>query len=135
MTSATSGEIVPEFSPTPPSIFTREPALLLGIVSGVVAVVSSSVFPLTVDQQGAVNAVAAGVLGLIVAFVVRGGTWGAALIAVVKAGIALLLAFKFALSPDLQSGIMFLVEAVVSYGTRAIVSAAPPALPGTSAVA
>lgn len=137
MTSATNGEIVPEISSTPPSIFNREPALLLGIVSGVVAVVSSSIpgWAFTVDQQGTINAVAAGVLGLIVAFKVRGGTWGAALIAVVKAGIALLLAFKFALAPDLQSGIMFLVEAVVSYGTRAIVHADPPALPGTAATA
>ena len=123
------------YADTAPSIFGREPALLLGVISGVVAVASSSIFALTVDQQGTINAVAAGVLGLIVAIKVRGGTWGAALIALVKAVIALLLAFKFALSPDLQSGIMFLVEAIVSYGTRAIVNADPPTVPGNGPTA
>jgi hypothetical protein len=123
------------YSPTAPTIFGREPAMLLGIVSGVIALVSSSVFPLDVGQQGALNAAVAGVLGLVVAFKVKGGTWGAALIALFKAGIAVALAFKLALSPDLQSAIMFLVEAIVSYGTRAIAYAEPPAAPGSSATA
>jgi hypothetical protein len=122
-------------SATPPSIFGREPALLLGIISGAIALVSSTVFTLTVEQQGVLNAVAAALLGLVVAIRVRGGTWAAALLALVKATIALVLAFKFALSPDTQSAIVFLTEMIVAYATRQVVAADPPAQPGTSPVA
>lgn len=107
----------------------------MGILTGVIAVVSSSLLTLTTFQQGVLNTAVAAILGLIVAIKVRGGTWAAALFAVVQAVIAALLAFKFEINPDLQAGILFLTAAIGAYATRAIVTADPPAVPGSSPVA
>lgn len=119
----------------PPSIFGREPALLLGLLAGVIAVVGSSVFTLSPEQQALLNALVTAVLGLIVAFRVRGGTWAAALITLVQAVFAAMLGFKFEITPDLQAGIMLLVNGIAAYATRQVVHADPPAVPGSSPVA
>jgi hypothetical protein len=119
-----------------PPLFGREPAMLLNVLTAVVALASSTFLHLTPGQQGAVNATAAGVLGLIVAIKVKGGTWVAALIAVAQALIAAALAWNFELSADIQSGIVVVIATLGGYLTRQVVTApAPPATPGSSAVA
>lgn len=130
---AATGEIA---RPAAPTLFGREPAMLLSIVSAVVALASSTLLHLSVDQQGVVNAVAAGVLGLVVAIRVKGGTWVAALMALAQAIMAGTLAWKFHLHPDVQSGVLALIAVVGGYATRQVVTAPePPAVPGSSKVA
>lgn len=119
-----------------PTLFGREPAMLLNVLTAVVALTSSTFLPLTVEQQGALNAAAAALLGLIVAIKVRAGTWVAALLALAQALIALALAWKFHLHPDVQAGILTLLAVVAGYATRQVVTApTPPAVPGSSKTA
>ena len=119
-----------------PTLFGREPALLLGAVNGVIVLFSALVLPLDGTQQGMLNIVASAVLGLVVAIKVRAGTWAAAVLAVLNALIAAALAFNFELSPEIQSGILLFATAILSYATRAIVTPPqPPAIPGSSKVA
>ena len=119
-----------------PTLFGREPAMLLNVVSALIALLASAALPLTVDQQGALNAVVAGALGLWVAIKVKGGTWVAALLALAQAIMAGVLAWNFHLAPDVQSGVLALIAVVGGYATRQLVTAPePPAVPGSSSVA
>lgn len=119
-----------------PTLFGREPAMLLNILTAVIALASSVFFHLTVDQQGTLNVVVSTVLGLVIAIKVRGGTWVAALMAFAQALIAAALAWNFELAPDVQAGVLVLIAAVGGFATRAVVTAPqPPARPGSSALA
>lgn len=119
-----------------PTLFGREPALLLNVVAAAVALLSSTVLPLTVGQQGALNTLATAACGVVIAIKVKGGTWAAALLTFTQALIAAALAWKLHLSPDAQSAVLLLVAAVGGYATRAVVTAPqPPAVPGSSLVA
>lgn len=124
-----------QYSTQPPTIFGREPALLLGAVNGAIVLFSALILPLDTVEQGVLNVVASVVLGLIVALRVQGGTWAAAILAVLQALIAAALAFNFALSPEIQSGIMLFATAVLSFATRSAVVADPPAAPGSARTA
>lgn len=126
---------VVEFSTTPPTIFGREPALLLNAVAAAIAVASSLFLPLTAVEQSVLNAAVAAILGLVIAIKVRGGTWAAALITVLQALIALALGFNFDLSPEVQSGVMLLATTVLAFITRQSVDAEPPAVPGSARTA
>lgn len=95
-------------------IFGREPAYWLALASALIAFVSSTIFPLTVDQQGALNTVVAAVLGVAAAFAMKAEGLVAALVGFFKAAIAAGMAFKLELSPDVQSAFMVLVELVLT---------------------
>lgn len=124
-----------QYSSSPPTIFGREPALLLGAINGAVVLFSALILPLDTTQQGVLNVVVSAVLGLIVAIKVQGGTWAAAILAVLQALIAAALAFGFDLSPEIQSGIMLFAATVLAFATRSIVVADPPAAPGSAKTA
>jgi hypothetical protein len=109
------------------TIFGREPAVILGLVAAVVQLVSATAFPLTPDQQGVINAVAVALAGVITAFAVSTDAGFAAVAGLVKAVIALALAFGLDLSPDLQSAIMVVVTAIGAFFVRTQVSAKVPA--------
>lgn len=95
-------------------IFGREVAYWLALASAAIAFVSAAVFPLNVDQQGSLNAVVAGVLGVITALSLKGEGLVAAIVGLFKAGIAAGMAFKLSLSPEVQSTAMVLVELVLT---------------------
>lgn len=121
---------------TRPTLFGREPALLLSTINGMIMLFSALFIPLDVTQQGVLNVVASTVIGLAVAIKVKGGTWAAAVLAVVAGLIAAALAFNFQLAPEIQSGIMLFATAALSFITRTWVTPGePPAQPGSSAVA
>jgi hypothetical protein len=126
----------PQVATPTPTLFGREPALALGVVSGAIQFLASTVLPLTDTQQGVLNVAVSALVGLVVAVRVKGGTWAAALLALVQALIAAALAFKFDLSADVQVGVMVLVTTVLGFVTRQVVD--PPQAkptPGSSAVA
>lgn len=95
-------------------ILGREPAYWLALLSAVIAFVSSTFFPLTTEQQGTLNALVAGVLGVITAFTLKSDGLLAAVVGVFKAGLAAALAFKLQLSPDVQAAGMLLIELVLT---------------------
>lgn len=104
-------------------IFGREPAVVLGLVAALVQLLSATFMDWSVDQQGYINAAAVAVAGLITAWAVSEEALFAALSGVVKAVIALALAFGLALSPDLQSSIMVAVTAIGAFFVRTQVTA------------
>jgi len=99
-------------------ILGREPAVILGLVAAIVQLLSATLMNWSVEEQGYINAAAAAIAGLIVAWAVSQEAVFAALSGVVSALIALALAFGLALSPDLQSSLMVLVSAIGAYVVR-----------------
>lgn len=95
-------------------IFGREPAYWLALASGLVALVSAAVFPLTTDQQGWLNAGVAALLGVATAWALKGESLVAALVGFFKALIAIGLAFGLALSPEVQGSAMIVVELLLT---------------------
>lgn len=98
-------------------IFGREPAVILGVIAATIQLLSSTALHLTVDQQAALNAVAVGVLGVTVAFMVHDGVV-AAFTPAFHALIACALGFGVHMAPDVQSAIMLVVTAVGSAFVR-----------------
>lgn len=99
-------------------IFGREPALILAFIAAAVQLVSSFVFPLTDGQQGAVNAIAIGVAGLVTAIAVKSDQLAPAILGVVQAALALGLAFGWDLAPEQQSVVMAFAAAGVAMFVR-----------------
>lgn len=95
-------------------VFGREPAYWLALASGVIALVSSTVVTLSVEQQGVLNAAVAALLGVVTAWTLRGESLVAALVGFFKAAIAVGLAFGLALSPEVQGSLMVVVELVLT---------------------
>jgi hypothetical protein len=111
-------------------IFGREPAYWLALASGLIALVSAAVFPLTTDQQGLLNAGVAALLGVVTAWTLKGEGLVAALVGFFKAAIAVGLAFGLSLSPDMQSTAMVVVELLLT-GVLVrpnVVAPVPPAI-------
>jgi nicotinamide riboside transporter PnuC len=100
------------------TIFGRDPVLIMGIVSATVMFVSSLVFPLTIDEQGILNLIAAAVLGLIGAFSVGKEKVAAAVVVLFKTLIAAALAFGLHFPPEVQGSVMAFVVALLSFYTR-----------------
>jgi ABC-type enterochelin transport system permease subunit len=106
----------------------REPALLiLGLIAAVVQMVSAFLFPLTIDQQGVLNAVAVAIAGVITAAMVRSDQLAPAVLGAVQAILALGLAFGLNLAPEQQSVVMTFTAAVVAMFIRTQVQAPVPA--------
>lgn len=108
-------------------IFGREPALILGLFASAVQLFSATVLPLSVDQQGAVNAIAVAIIGFATAAAVSADKAAPAVLGVVQAVLACALAFGFAWSPEVQGAVMAFVTAGVSAFVRTQVVAPVPA--------
>lgn len=106
-------------------IFGREPALWLALIA--VAVKLSTAFGLDLSdgQQATINAIAAALVGLIVAVVAHDGI-GAAVIGFVQAGVALAVGFGLHWSPDQQAVVLSFASAIVAMWTRTQVTAPVP---------
>lgn len=111
----------------PVKIFGREPALILGLIASAIQLFSAVILPLSVEQQGVLNAVAVAVMGLVTAIAVSSDKAAPAVVGLVQAVLACALAFGLALSPDTQGAIMAFVSAAVSLFVRTQVVAPVPA--------
>lgn len=98
-------------------IFKREPAFWLGLFAVAVQFASSFGMDLSTNVQSAVNAVAAGVMGLVVAYMVHDGVL-AAVSAFFQAAVALGVGLGLDWSPDKQTVFMALVVGIASAFTR-----------------
>lgn len=107
-------------------ILGREPMQWLGLLSAAVALFSAIVFPLSIEQQGALIAVVEVVLGIAGAFAVSAEKAAPFVAGLVKAILALALAFGAAISPEAQGSIMAFVAAGVAWYLRTQVTAQVP---------
>lgn len=119
-------------SPTLVKIFGREPALWLALVAVAVKLGTAFGLDLSIDQQALVNAGAAAVVGLVIAFAVHDGV-GPGVLGLVQAGLALAVGFGLHWSPEQQSTVLALASAIVAMWTRTQVTAKVPA-PATQVV-
>ena len=108
-------------------IFGREPALILGVIASAIQLVSATVLPLSVEQQGVLNAVAVAVFGFVTAWAVSAEKAAPAVLGLVQAVLACALAFGLHLEPATQGAVMAFATALVSAFVRQQVVAPVPA--------
>lgn len=99
-------------------VFGRDPIVWTTAIAAAVQFVCAFLIHVTPEQEGVIAGVALAVFGLIGAAALHDGTWAAALIALVKAGIAVGLAFGLHWAPEQQATIMFAVQAVLALVVR-----------------
>lgn len=104
-------------------IFGREPALILGFIAA--AVQSLTAFGISVSPgvQTAVNAIAAAVVAIVSAIVLKDGALGAALMQLATAVMALVVGLGLDWSTERQGWVMALVAAGIALFTRTQVTA------------
>jgi hypothetical protein len=114
------------------TVFLRDSALWLGLIAVLTQLGTAFYAPFSAELQGAVNAVVVAAAGLLTAAFAAADRVPPAVLGFVQAGMALALAFGFALSPYLQSTIMTAVTAAfAAYARTQIVSRVPsPPPPG-----
>jgi hypothetical protein len=103
-------------------LFGREPAQWLQLASGVL-VFLTPLLHLTPAMNGAILAVITAVFGIATGLAVSGEKAAPMVAGLIKALIALALAFKFQIDIETQAGIMVLVEAAVAWYLRTQVTA------------
>lgn len=108
-------------------IFGREPSLILGLIAAAIQLLSATLLPLNVEQQGVLNAVAVAVIGFATAAAVSAEKAAPAVLGVVQAVLACALAFGLAVPPETQGAVMAFVTALVSAFVRTQVVAPTPA--------
>jgi hypothetical protein len=120
--------------------FGREPAQWAHLLGGILMMLVP-IFHLSTDLTGAVLAVIAALSGIATAAAVSGEQAAPLVAGLIKALIAVVLAVHFELSPEVQAGIMVMVEAAVGFYLRTqviapgspIVVADPPAVAAPAA--
>lgn len=113
--------------------FGREPAQWLSLLSGILILISP-ILGLNGEMQGAINAFLVALFGFLTAAVVAREKAAPLVAGLLKAAIAVALAFRLDLSPELQVGIMVGLEAVVAFFLRTQVVAPVPPNPGAPPV-
>lgn len=109
-------------------LFAREPALLLGLIAAGVKLLG---YELDVSDgaQTAINAVAAGVVAIIIAFVAQNGAWAAAILQTAQAVMSLFVGLGLDWSADRQALWMASIAAFLAVVERFMVT---PPLPTTA---
>lgn len=104
-------------------VFGREPALLLGLIAAGVKLLG---YELDVSDgvQTAINAIAAGVVAVVIAFVARNGAWAAAILQTAQAVMSLFVGLGLDWSADRQALWMATIAALLAVVERFIVT--PP---------
>jgi hypothetical protein len=105
-----------------PTILGREPAVFWAAVAAILQALSL-LLPLSVEQQGLVNAALVAAAGLVTAWYVSVDAALPLLTGVVKAVLAVLLGFGLHVSDTAQVTIMTLVTAVAAFWVRTQVRA------------
>lgn len=108
-------------------IFGREPALVMAFISSAIAVTSALIFPLTDEQQGVLNAVVVALFGFITAALLAHEKFVPALVGLIKAVIAVAIAFGLHMTPETQGLVLTLVAAAAALWYRPQVVASVPA--------
>lgn len=121
--------------PAKPVIFLgREPAQWLQLISGVL-IFLTPLLHLSEAFNGAILAVVTAIFGFLTALAVSKEKAAPAVAGLLKALIALALALRFHISPEVQAGLMVLVEAGVGWYLRTQVFAPAARVVAPSVVA
>jgi len=104
-------------------IFGREPATLAAAFKAAVALFAAFFLPLSIEQQGGINALFAAVLGVVVAMAVSAEKALPLLLGLVEAAVYLGVAFGWQVPADSQALIVAFTGAVVAIWTRDRVTA------------
>lgn len=104
-------------------LFGREPAAIAAVVRAAIALLAAFFVPLTLEQQGALNAAAAAGLGLIVAFTVKAEKALPLLLGLVEAVVYLAVSFGWQVTAERQALIVAFAAAIVAVWTRDRVTA------------
>ena len=100
--------------------------MVLALVSSVIMLLSVALH-LTAGQQGAINAVAAALVGLITSISVAKDGGLALIVGLIKAAVALGIAFGLNWTPEVQAMVMTVATTVVQLFVRTQVTAKVPA--------
>lgn len=111
-------------------VWGREPALWLGLVAASVKMVAAFWIHLNVEQQAVLNAAAAALLGLIVAFMVRDGIQ-AGVLGLAQSVLALGVGFGLDVSAENQAVLMSFVGMAAAMFVRTQASAPVPVQDGS----
>jgi len=101
----------------------REPVQIAGFLAMVTQFVSAQWLPLTINQQGALNAAVVAFLGFVAATAVSEEKAMPAFAGLIQAGLAVGLAFDLHLPPNVQAVVMAFVSAVGAWFVRTQVGA------------
>lgn len=96
----------------------REPALWGAVARAVILLVSTFFISLSVDEQGALNAISAAVIGVLVAAFTLRERIVPAILGMLEATVAVAVAFGWGLTPDRQAVIMGVALAIIAIWTR-----------------
>lgn len=107
-------------------IFGREPAAWLALIAVAVKLLAAFGLNVSADQQATINAVAAALMGVLVAAFVHDGV-GAALIGFAQAALALAVGFGLDWSAEKQAVVLAAATVVVGMWDRTQVIAPVPA--------
>lgn len=108
------------------TILGREPSLWLGLVAVLVKMAAAFGLDVSGEQQAVVNALAAALVGLILAVMAHDGV-GAAVLGFVQATLALAVGFGLDWSAERQAVLLSVAAAVVAMFDRTQVTAPVPA--------
>lgn len=107
-------------------LFSREPAMWLGLVAISVKLLAAFGLDVSTDQQAVINAVAAALVGLILAVVAHDAI-GAAVLGFAQAVLALAVGFGLGWSSEQQAVVLAAAAAVVAMWDRTQITAPAPA--------
>lgn len=107
-------------------IFNREPALWLGLVAIGVKLLAAFGMDVSADQQAVINAVAATLVGLVLAVMAHDAV-GAAVLGFAQAALALAVGFGLDWSAEQQAVVLAAAAAVVAMWDRTQITAPVPA--------
>lgn len=107
-------------------IFGREPAAILALVAVAVKLVAAFWVDLSADSQALLNAAAAAIVGVIVAFATRDGI-SAAVYGLAQAVLALAVGFGLDWTAEQQAVVLSFVSVAVAMFVRTQVTAKVPA--------
>jgi hypothetical protein len=108
-------------------ILNREPALWLGLVAICVKLLAAFGLDVSTDQQAVINAVAAALVGLILAVVAHDAI-GAAVLGFAQAVLALAVGFGLDWSAEQQAVVLAAASAIVAMWDRTQITAPVPAV-------
>jgi hypothetical protein len=101
----------------------REPALILGFIAAGVKLLGYEL-NVSAGTQTAINAIAAGVVALLIAIIAKNGAWGAAILQTAQAVMSLFVGLGLDWSADRQALWMGSIAALLAIVERFIVT--PP---------
>lgn len=104
----------------------REPALLLGLVAAAVKLIGYEA-DVTAEVQTAINAIAAGVVAIALAVIVKNGAWAAAILQTAQAVMALFVGLGLDWSADRQALWMASIAALLAVVERFMLTPPVPA--------